>query len=134
MASHNPERKAAYLQAIRLGANRTAAAQAAGVARTTPYDWLEDPEFAQQVNDAEATAMRVRLARVEKAAQGGDWRADAWVLERQFPEAFGKHRVEVSGPNGGSIAITADDLAGADEATLRAIAAAANREPDAEPA
>lgn len=42
--------------------------------------------------------------------------------------------VEVSGPNGGPIAITADDLASADEATLRAIAAAANREPDAEPA
>lgn len=135
MTSHNPERRKVYLQALRLGASKAAAATAAGVARTQPYAWMEsDPAFAEQVHEAERASMLVRLARIEKAANNGEWRADAWMLERQFAESFSVKRVEVSGPNGGPIAITADDLASADEATLRAIAAGVNREPDAEPA
>ena len=38
-----------------------------------------------------------RLARIEKVAEEGNWQADAWVLERKYPDKFGRRdRINVN--------------------------------------
>lgn len=38
---------------------------------------------------------------IQGAARAGDWRATAWLLERRFPQQFGRAtRHELSGPEG----------------------------------
>ena len=130
-----PAQRKAYIRAISLGMTRTIAAKAAGVHRGTPYDWIEkDPEFEAEVERARGQFLERHFGVVTKAAADGEWRASVWLLSISEPEC-GKQRVELTGKDGGPVqVVTVDDLAGADEATLRAIAAAANREPDAEPA
>ena len=126
MASHTAEHRAAYLRALRLGCNRTTAAIAAGVDRTTPYVWMDEEPFKAEVLAAEAHAIATRLQRILTAAEDGDWRADAWVLERQFPDGFGKQRVELTGKDGGPLdhrVVLTDRIGEADDDTLRALAA-----------
>lgn len=42
--------------------------------------------------------------RVSNIAGAGDWRADAWMLERMHPDEFGK-RTELVGKDGGPVQI-----------------------------
>ena len=49
-------RRAGYLAAVRAGLAHTAAAQAAGVDRSTARRWRADPHFALQLRDAQAAA------------------------------------------------------------------------------
>jgi len=138
-------------------------ARRVGVSRETVHRWAREPEFqiaAMEASKAKIAAIRRqglrKLPKITKALEAivldevtvrdeetGEpvtrpraKDADRIAAADRLLKVHGLMRdsVEVSGPNGGPIAITADDLAGADEATLRAIAAAANREPDAEPA
>lgn len=146
------------------GANVTAAGRAVGVSRETIYRWLHDAEFAAAVDRATRARLASirrqgvkRLAPIVRALEGivldGERAVETATGETvTIPKAKDSDRiaaadrllkmhglmrdgVEITGSNGGPVRIaTADDLASADEATLRAIASAANREPDAEPA
>lgn len=100
------------------------AAQSSGINRDTLSQWKRDkPDFSDKVKRARAAAVAVRVARIEKAARGGDeievsektikhkdgkieriivrkktppaWTADAWYLERQFCEQFGLNRIDL---------------------------------------
>ena len=46
--------------------------------------------FWEEVNLAESEAIVRRIARIEKAGADGNWQADAWVLERKYPDKFGR--------------------------------------------
>ena len=61
-------------------------------------------EFFEAVKRAEADAEMLRIARISKAGSEGNWQADAWYLERRYPDRWGR-RTEVSGPGGGPIAL-----------------------------
>jgi transposase len=85
------ERK--LLDAISKGHSRRDMAKLAGINFTTFYDWLHgDPLFAREVEKAEAQYAG-RLLRVIDKASGLQWQAAAWILERRFPEQWGRHLV-----------------------------------------
>jgi len=51
-----------------------------------------------EVEKANAENVMRRLGRIDKASVEGKWQADAWFLERRFPEEFGRvDRVKLSG-------------------------------------
>lgn len=75
---------------------------AVGLGKATFYEWLDrgDPQ-ATKPADAPYRAFRARIERarakgeahnVEAIAEaaGEDWRAAAWMLERQFPDRWGR--------------------------------------------
>lgn len=67
-----------------------------GISRYTFYDWVGkakagDPDykaFMIKVEQAQAEAIANRLARIERAGELGDWKADAWWLERVYKDKF----------------------------------------------
>lgn len=101
-------RREAYLRAIALGMTKTLAADAAGVDRTTPYKWMEDPEFAERVADAEGQFLQRHFGVVTKAAAEGEWRASVWLLSINRPAECSTKRVELTGANGGPVAVDID--------------------------
>lgn len=96
-------------EAILLGATYKLAAQYAGISYKTFEGWCQRAEHAapgtplarlrERLAEAEALAALGWLAKIERAADEGDWRAAAWKLERRYPEAWGRvarHDVRVS--------------------------------------
>ena len=47
-------------------------------------------EFLESIKRANAQSIVNRVAHIARAADGGNWRAAAWLLERMAPESFGK--------------------------------------------
>lgn len=68
----------------------TLATAAAGIGRTTFYKWMNDPTFADRVENAQARAVAPLLERIRTAADNGQWQAAAWILERRWPGEFGR--------------------------------------------
>lgn len=69
--------------------------------------WRLACEFRDATEKAQADAKVAALARIQKAGRGGDgrapiWQADAWWLERTYPDEYGRRRVEVTGGPQGS--------------------------------
>ena len=93
----NDPRIEQLLTALRAGNTRRAAARYAGIHSTQFYRWLEgDAAFRTQVERAEAEAEVRMLTRVAQAANGGDWKAAAWWLERRLPADYGRReRIEL---------------------------------------
>lgn len=86
------------LDAITLGMPYKQACTYAGIHYSTFRRWMdlgesasrgEFCEFCDQVREAEGKAAMALLGDVRKAG-GKDWRASAWILERRYPEEFGK--------------------------------------------
>lgn len=106
------------LEAVRAGLPYHLAAEAAGISESTFYDWQrgkfprgldEDQkalksEFLEGLTRAKGDSA-LTLMQIIKDAAPEDWRAAAWILERRFPRDFGKQLVELTGENGGPVAI-----------------------------
>lgn len=60
----------------------------------------------------QSQAKVVALARIKRAGANGAWQADAWWLERAFPDEYGRNRVEVVGKDGGAmqVAVSRDSI------------------------
>lgn len=104
--------------AIRVGTPIIHAAQAAGIGETTFHRWCQegrakpksskDPRraFADAVDQALSQSVRLRVTRIAKAGETS-WQADAWWLERRFPDQFGlRQNIEHSG----SLDVSLEDL------------------------
>jgi len=97
------------LTAIKLGSYIEHACYYAGINSSTFRMWRKKAEqgiepyksFWIEVTKAESEAIIRRLGRIEKAGQEGNWTADAWVLERKYPDKFGRRdKIQLSGdPN-----------------------------------
>ena len=48
-------------------------------------------EFMESIKRANAQSIVNRVALIARAADSGNWRAAAWLLERMAPESFGKN-------------------------------------------
>lgn len=82
-----------------------AAAIASGVARSTFFDWLtlgrqEDSpkiyrDFVRELDEALALFEVDAMGRIAKAGSQ-EWQADAWRLERRYPERYGR-RTRIDG-------------------------------------
>ncbi len=110
-----PERESLLMAAIARGLPLKEAASLAGISYDTLNRWRNEaqaenapPEFrhfCEALKRAQAAAVDILLGRIQEAAQRGDWKAAAWILERRHPDAWGRQqRVEHSGPNGSPIA------------------------------
>lgn len=82
-----PATRAAILQDIESGLTLKLACQHAGVSIESAERWKEaDGDFAAEIARAEARKVNRRLSRIEEAGKRGDWKADAWLVERS-PES-----------------------------------------------
>lgn len=106
---------------IRAGNFAQIAAVASGITEQTYYNWLnrgatdlasDDPadhrtiyaRFFEAVKRAEAEAEVKQLREMQRDEK---WQRRAWWLERRFPKRWGqKQSLELSGPDGGPVAVT----------------------------
>ncbi|WP_448539831.1 terminase small subunit-like protein [Roseiflexus sp.] len=85
------ERADIILDTLRRGASLAAAAAAAGVNPDTVLNWRRARRvFAIAVERAMAEGALRALDAIWTAAESGDWRAAAWLLERRYPEDYGR--------------------------------------------
>ena len=99
--------------AVLHGAYVETAAVLCGISKETFYQWLKEAngpnpsrlcvKLSDSVKKSMAQSQMKDLARIEKAAENGQWQAAAWRLERKFPKEWGRQekvQVEHSGPDG----------------------------------
>lgn len=104
---------------LELGGYVEVAAAAAGISKSTFYDWLErgaaegtkkvdEPyrRFRERIEQARAKGETEAIALIQRHAMK-DWKAAAWMLERQFPDRW-------AGPRGRGLtsSVHPDDFAG----------------------
>jgi hypothetical protein len=67
--------------------------------------WMnQEPEFAEEVQEARAVAAMQMMQHIQYAAPS-DWRAAARMLEMMHPQDFNNSRVELTGAEGGAISV-----------------------------
>lgn len=85
-------------KAVGGGANYRTAATAAGVSRRTLFNWRRKGaaeseglyrELLDQMQRAEAQFITGELSIIQRAGRVS-WQASAWLLERRFPDLFGR--------------------------------------------
>ena len=59
---------------------------------TPPQELGPHAVFAAVLNEAVAYLVAKRLKRIDKAGQRGNWAADMTLLERRFPQDFGRNQ------------------------------------------
>ncbi|MBE3576893.1 MAG: hypothetical protein IMX00_04305 [Limnochordales bacterium] len=100
-----PERIKILVDAVAAGNYYETACALAGITYRTFAKWREKGEraksgiyfqFVQDLKRAEAFAEAERIKRIREAAKEGNWQADAWWLERRYPERWGRRAVDVS--------------------------------------
>lgn len=98
-----PEIQEKVVQAIALGATYEVAATYSGIRRETIWRWVKRGEgerngrykaFADAVKAADGKSAVQALANIRAAAKGS-WQANAWLLERRYPEQYGRGKLEV---------------------------------------
>jgi hypothetical protein len=108
----NAEVQEKIVSLVRAGNYPEVAAQAAGVAGRTYYEWMSKGEdgrepyaqFMQAVKEAQAAAESHAVTIIRKAALDGSWQAAAWFLERSKAERWRrKENVELTGKDGGPL-------------------------------
>lgn len=92
--------QATIVRSLRAGNYVETAAAAAGISKSTLYDWLRrgaraksgaHKEFADAVANAQAEGEQSMVA-IIAAAAGNQWQAAAWHLERKFPDKWGRRQ------------------------------------------
>ena len=99
-------------QAIQIGATYELAAMYAGISEKTFQRWRDKAATApdgsplallrERLRQAEGRAAISWLARIEKVANEGDWRAAAWKLSKRYPETYDRtfSKVALTSPDG----------------------------------
>jgi hypothetical protein len=86
-----PEVQRRICDAIGVGATYEYAAAYGGVHYDTLNQWRKTkPAFSEALESAEAGAVVALLAKIQQAAGEGTWQAACWILERRFPDAYGR--------------------------------------------
>jgi len=112
------ERAERLLQAVRGGNYLQTACAFAGINYGTMRRWIhkaDEPDAPQEYRDfrdamekARADAEVASVAKIQKAANEGQWQAAAWFLERSMPDRWAKKdktQLEVTGGDGGPIKV-----------------------------
>jgi hypothetical protein len=97
---YTPEAVKKITDAISMGATYELAAGYAGISYDTLNDWRQKkPQFSEAIKEAEGRAAVGWLAKIEKAANDGQWTAAAWKLERRYPNDYGRTVVDHGNKN-----------------------------------
>ena len=90
-----------FLEALKMGLPYELCAEYAGITSTTFYDWMKrgkaEPDsryakFSNAVKTEQGASALAVMARIREAANNGQWQAGAWILERRFPQHFGRRQ------------------------------------------
>lgn len=95
--------------ALKLGVTCEAAANYAGCSRDTYYRWRkDDPDFAAAA-DLAMSASEVQL--IMDIRSDGSWQSKAWLLERRWPERYGRmeRKPEATSDGGKKVVLTWGD-------------------------
>ncbi len=103
-----PEVMRVITNVIAKGGSDKAAYEAVGIGETTFYAWLKKGEVARRSDSvyrefwegltrARSLHQMYHLGTINAAADKGDWRASAWILERRYPDVYGKQHLEIKG-------------------------------------
>lgn len=96
-SKYTPEVVEQIVNTIATGVPKKYAAMYAGIGESTLYAWENGKggipsaavrEFRESIMRAEAAGVVSRLARITKAGQNGDIKADQWYLEHVHADAF----------------------------------------------
>jgi transposase len=95
-SKRTPEREQRLLDALRAGNTRKAACLYAGISDESLANWSRRSlDFLDRLTRAEAESEVALVAIVRQAAQT-DWRAGMALLERRFPDSWGRRdRVDI---------------------------------------
>ena len=93
-----PQTSETITRELAAGASTAAAARAADISARTLRRWLQhgrnsaDGTYRQLVADVEDAKRQARQRAIKTIGGAGevDWRAAAWLLERLFPDEFGR--------------------------------------------
>lgn len=79
-------------QSVASGCSREAAAALAGISPSTLQEWRNQlPEFSEGLQKADAQFERSAVREIRKAGRKPrNWAANAWMLERRYPQKWGK--------------------------------------------
>lgn len=97
-----PATNAAILAGIRdAGMSLRTACAYAGISDDTLVRRRKaDPKLAERVEHAREM-FKAKMVTLISAAAPKNWNAAAWMLERKYPEEFGRQRLEITGVDGG---------------------------------
>ena len=88
-----PETQKRFIDGLRLGLTYKLAASYAGVEYSTFKLWMQKGReqedtiysaFSAAVKAAEGLCAAQHMGRITKAAEGGQWQASGWVMERRY--------------------------------------------------
>lgn len=107
---YEPARVKKILDAIRMGATYRHACNYAGISEETFSQWRNTkPGFSEQVKEAEGAALVGWMAKIEAAANDGNWQAAAWKAERRYPAEYGRRVQDMNHDGSITIRIIDDD-------------------------
>lgn len=101
----NPQVQVKICRALRNGHYLETAARLAGICYDTLREWVKrgeggDPEFSEfaaDIKKAIASSESELLQQIFEAARDkSTWQAGAWILERRFPDRWGKQRSDAA--------------------------------------
>jgi len=113
----NDARLKKVVDGITAGLPYDTACALAGITYQTFLNWMRAGEaagsgkffeFFEEVKKAEAIAESIHIKNIKDAGKNGIWQADAWMLERRYPEKWGKKeqvKQEISGPEGAPLQV-----------------------------
>lgn len=106
-------RRQRVVEAVSAGLTREQQAAYAGCARSTLQDAIARGradsrgiwhDWVAELEEAEARAIVANIALIQRSARDGTWQAAAWLLERRYPQQFGRYvRTENRTEHRGSI-------------------------------
>jgi hypothetical protein len=107
------ETKKRLLQGVQAGLPYGLACSNAGIHYSTLRRWIakgeeansgEFREFFDALKRAEAEGAFLHVSNIVRAGNEGHWQASAWMLERRYPEVYGRRvAAEVTGKNDGPV-------------------------------
>ena len=88
------EVRAEIIANLKEGMTVEAAVLLAGITTSTYYRWLEsDEKFSEEIAQAHRYFEAIAIARIKQAATDRmDWKAWAWMLEKRYPDDYGKRQ------------------------------------------
>lgn len=118
-----PEKEAEILAILTMGGSRNIAADYVGVGHGTLHEHIaRDAEFSERIKRAESECQRLHLERLHLAEP---WQASAWMLERKWPNEFGRReRVDHTSSDGSMTPKSALDVSKLSTSALAEILAA----------
>lgn len=110
-SKYTPDTVKRLTDAIRLGGSDRDACVFAGISEDTLANWRKTkPDFSESIDRARMDGKLQRIGRIKKHGEN-DWRADAWYLERRWPEEYAQTYI---------IKVTTEDAATLKKAGLTA--------------